>query len=446
MRTRKKKRVKLNLSKFIPFLLVVIAFALLVSVGIRQLLKPSDVPVDTSKEIEQEKPKEPKYEEINIMCAGDIMAHMDQVKAALKDDGTYDFSDSFEYVKDIFSDADLALANIETTFSGDGTYSGYPGFDSPDALAKNVADMGIDVALFANNHMLDSKLDGAKRTTKVLEDAGMTVVGARRETSEKRSKVVEVKGVKFGVVAYTYETAKVDGKRTLNGSKTSGMDGASDYINTFRYYNIDEDKKEIANEISWCKENGADVVICYLHWGNEYQASPAKQDEELAIYIAEQGADIIFASHPHVVQKAEVLEIGEFREEKASDGSVQIVSSSKKVPIFYSMGNFISNQRTESLSKTYGADKARKSEEGIIANVKLKVCLDDGSFEFTEVGYVPLWVDRVGSKAPYEYKLIPLVDNFETKYATFLEKSGHTKRAKAAKEELASIVNLVTTY
>ena len=447
---RKKKKVKLNLSKFIPFLLVVIAIIGLVVIGVKTLFeKPIIIggtgELATKPAIEDNKPKEPTYETINILCGGDVMAHMDQVETAKQDDGTYDFSDQFTFVSEYFKAADLSLINIETTFSGDGKYSGYPGFDSPDELAKNVADMGIDVALFANNHMLDTKLDGAKRTVDVLKDAGMKVVGARKETTDNRSLIVDVKGVKIGIVAYTYETELVNGHRTLNGSAGS-MDKAADYINTFRYYKIEEDKKKIADEIAWCKDNGATFVICYMHWGNEYKITPSKEDSALARYVAEQGADIIFASHPHAVQKAEVMEVGTFSEEVATDGSVQIVSTSKLVPVFYSVGNFVSNQRTESLSKTYGEDKARRSEEGIIANVVVKVCLDDGSFSFEKVDYIPIWVDRMGKSGNYTYKVIPLVKDFETKYGDFLEKSGHAKRAKAALDEIKEIVNLVTTY
>ncbi|MDO5331122.1 MAG: CapA family protein [Bacillota bacterium] len=447
---RKKKKVKLNLKKFIPFLFVVVCVIGLIVVGIKTLTQHPFIiggtgELATKGAIEEPLPKEPTYETINIMCGGDIMAHMDQVETAKQADGTYDFSEQFTYVAEYFQNADLSLANIETTFSGDGKYSGYPGFDSPDALAQNVADMGVDVALFANNHMLDTKLDGAKRTAQVLKDAGMTVVGVRNDTTENRSVVVTVKGVKIGIVAYTYETELVNGHRTLNGS-TGSMDAAADYINTFRYYKIENDKKAIADEIAWCKDQGACFVICYMHWGNEYKTTPSKEDQEIARYIAEEGADIIFASHPHCVQKAEVMEVGTFAEERATDGSVQIVATSKQVPIFYSVGNFVSNQRTESLKGTYGEDKARRSEEGIIANVVVKVCIDDGTFEFEKVDYVPIWVDRSGSKGNYQYKVIPLVKGFETKYAEFLDMSGHSKRAAAALEEIKSIVNLVTTY
>lgn len=431
MRTKKKRKVRLNLKRFLPFILILAVLIVGLVLGIKKLAsKPENPTGDPGKKQEEPQPKQPEYSTITIRCIGDVMAHLDQIKSAKMEDGTYDFSDSFMYVKEYLDEADLSLANIETTFSGDGSYSGYPAFDAPDALAKNVKDAGIDVALFANNHMLDTKLDGAKRTVQVLRDAGLTVVGARTSTDEPRSQIVNVKGVKLGIVAYTYETDMVKGKRTLNGSSSSGMDGAADFINTFRYYKIEQDQKAIADEIAWCKANGADVVICYLHWGNEYKQTPSKNDKALAKYLAENGADIIFASHPHVLQPFENIELGTFEEVKTSDGAVEVVAHSKKVPVFYSMGNFISNQRTETLSSNQGKETAAKTEQGIIAEVKLTVCLDDGSFVIDGTDYIPTWVDRYKEGDTFEYRVIPLTNGFEKNET--LKLSGHLDRAKEA--------------
>ena len=153
---RKKKKVRLNLSKFIPFLIVVIAVIGLVVVGAKTLLEHPIIIGGTgelaTKPAIEPKPKEPTYETINILCGGDVMAHMDQVETAKREDGTYDFSDQFTFVSEYFKAADLSLVNIETTFSGDGKYSGYPGFDSPDELAKNAVSSVDFIWLDENDH------------------------------------------------------------------------------------------------------------------------------------------------------------------------------------------------------------------------------------------------------------------------------------------------------
>jgi len=439
MRSKKKKH-RLNLKRFIPFLLLIALLIAGIVFTASKIKSPEELNSRTDSQKGENTPKEKEYVSLTIRCAGDIMAHMSQIDGAKQSDGTYDFLPCFEYVTEYFESADLSLANIETTFSGDGKYSGYPAFDAPDELAQNVKDAGIDVALFANNHMLDTKLAGAKRTVEVLEKAGLTVVGARTDTSASRSKVIDVKGIKVGIVAYTYETSKVDGKRTLNGSSSSGMDGAAEYINTFRYYQFDTDKKKIADEIAWCRNEGAQVVICYLHWGNEYKSNPSDNDKALASYLAKNGADIIFASHPHVIQPFENIEDGTFEEVKGSDGAVSIVATSSSTPVFYSMGNFISNQRTESLSSSQGAKVAAKTEEGIIAEVNLTVCKDDGSIVIDKATYIPTWVDRYSNGDLYDYRVIPLVSGFEENPT--LVKTGHVSRAKAALEDIKATVGI----
>jgi len=484
MRNKKKKH-KLNLLKFIPFVLVLA----IIAAGAITVLSPE--------ELEGQKiiyAPEESVKTVSVCCVGDIMTHAPQVIAAyngdgsyyevtkgsytsVKTDGSFDFLSNFEYVTKYFDQFDLVMGNIETTFSGDQSYTGYPGFDAPDDLAKAVKAAGLDVALFANNHMLDTKLAGAKRTVQVLRDQGLTVVGARTDTSENRSAVIEKNGLKIGLVAYTYETPLVDGKRTLNGSAGTGMNaGAPDYINTFRYdsKSVKEiDKTAIADEITWCRNEGAQIVICYLHWGNEYQTTPSKLDSAFAQFLAESGADIIFASHPHILQKIDTIEVemsypkewssqeypklsempertklqqlklklGVISEPQAPKIEVEIrpTTWTKTVPVFYSMGNFVSNQRTETLADVYGADTARKTEQGMIACVELSYNEANGNITYNEIDCVPTWVDKYTSGKNTIYKVIPLLDDLDSNKT--LKESGHLSRAKAALTEVTKLLS-----
>lgn len=485
MRSKKKKKVRLNLKRFIPFLLIVA----IVIVGLNTVLAKEVLPGPDVIYAPQEETVD-----LSIRCVGDIMCHSPQLAAAANRDGSYykteavgsstrittdstfDFLCNYEYVKQYLEEADLTLANFEVTFGGDDTFAGYPGFDSPDILASQVASCGVDVALFANNHMLDSKLAGAKRTVQVLRDAGMTAVGARTDTSENRSVIVDVKGVKVGVVAYTYETPTVNGQRSMNGSTASGMNsGAPDYINTFRYDGSgikQADLDSIKAELSWCRENGADIVICYLHWGNEYQLKPSKNDKALAQFVAENGADIIFASHPHVLQGISYIEVeeeyplewssevypryGEMPERsglqefklkigRASEEELAPLETvtrpttwTKTVPVYYSMGNFVSNQRSETLSGTYGADSARRTEQGMIACVELTYNKANGNIMINEQDCIPTWVDKYTENGKVQYRIIPLIGDLSANPT--LKTSGHLTRAKSALEEITNFL------
>jgi poly-gamma-glutamate synthesis protein (capsule biosynthesis protein) len=46
----------------------------------------------------------------------------------------------------------------------------------------------------------------------------------------------------------------------------------------------------------------ADVVVVFLHWGQERVVCPTARQVQLARMLAEAGADVVVGSHAHVVQ------------------------------------------------------------------------------------------------------------------------------------------------
>lgn len=365
---------------------------------------------DSSEKESKKAEKKPKAVTISILCAGDVMAHVPNITSAQKSDGTYDFTDNYEYVADYIQEADLALCNMEATFKG-GTPTGYPLFNAPDSLADAVKEAGFDAAFTSNNHMMDTGYEGMQRTLKILREAGLKTSGSRLEDEEKSYAVVKVKGVKFGLVGYTYETTQsAGGQPSINGNNISS--DSLKLINSFNYHELEsEDYDRIQKDMDACRKDGADFVICYLHWGNEYEQSPNKDQQEMAQEIADRGADIIFASHPHVLQEIDVLTSN-------YDG--------KKVPVFYSLGNYISNQRTETLSNKY-------TENGAMGTVTLTVLKETGQLRSESVSVMPTWVDKYSSSGGgLEYRIIPLDGKLSTNKA--LAASGHFDRAQGAKD------------
>ena len=133
-------------------------------------------------ELEPEPPlvitqKEDKH--ITMSVIGDIMCHNSQYKDAYNSStGTYDFSYVFEDIKNYVSEADIAIGNLETTFAGkEKGYSNYPRFNTPEQLAYNLKDFGIDVLSTANNHSMDTNFKGIVSTLNYLDDAGISHVG-----------------------------------------------------------------------------------------------------------------------------------------------------------------------------------------------------------------------------------------------------------------------------
>ncbi|MCB6992768.1 CapA family protein [bacterium 210820-DFI.6.37] len=361
-------------------------------------------------------PEPPKETQLSFLCVGDVMSHSPQTTAQYDaSEGKYNYDNNFKYVKDYIESADLALCNVETTFAGK-PYTGFPYFSAPDALATALANAGFDVGITSNNHMADKGLDGILRTKEVLEKKGLATVGSVMEEDEPRYLIQEVKGVKVGIVAYTYETGSGSGSVSINGSVVS--DEVAAHINSFNFNTLDEDLDKIKTAIDGAKDAGAEIIIAYYHWGEEYQREANQFQKKLAQKTVDLGADIIFASHPHVLQGAEYL--------TPSDSQLQ----DKKVPVFYSMGNFISNQRSETLGNRY-------TEEGLMAQVSLTYKEGEGITDLSMSG-IPTWVDKYYSGGKQVYEIIPLDEGVNENES--LTASGHLSRAKQALEDANGIL------
>ena len=475
--TRKKKRVKIHWGRMLLSCLVLFA---VIFAGI--LFWP--LPAKAEPEIFDEDPiaEEPAPEPVHlsIRAVGDVMCHPAQYQSAYNaSTGVYDFSGNYTYIKKYIQDADLALCNVETTFKGDGNYVGYPIFNSPDTLATAIRDAGFDVAWFANNHMIDTGKTGVMRTVELMRGLGMTVAGARLTTDEPRSPIVEVNGVKIGIVAYTYETTTT-GRRLINGNPI--WEGGTDFINSFRCesglaYAVEADRAAIAAEIKGCRDRGADLVIAYFHWGNEYQREFNAGEHNMAQFAADAGADMIFASHPHLLQGVECFEyqvdypvpepepepepveeeeenepwiirvrkhFGLIKEEEPEPEPEPEPEEpkptfwTKKVPVFYSMGNLISNQRVETISD-YIPAKARFTEQGMIAWVDFDYDPETKEISNLQMQCLPTWVEKYKKNGHVEYYIIPLDKDLASNPE--LANSGHLSRAQQALEDVKALID-----
>ena len=83
--------------------------------------------------------------------------------AALRTDGSYDYSHCFSLVKERISRADVAIGNLEVTLGGE-PYRGYPQFSAPDEYLHAIHDAGFDILGTANNHSLDRRKRGLGRS------------------------------------------------------------------------------------------------------------------------------------------------------------------------------------------------------------------------------------------------------------------------------------------
>jgi len=285
------------------------------------------------------------------------MMHSEQLRLARRSGGKYDFHPQYELIRGSLECADYALANLETTVGlyGDKPYSGYPLFNAPEALLEAVRDSGIDFLTLANNHMLDRYFDGMVQTVDLVEKHGFDFGGANRTQEEKDApKIVEVNGIKLGMLCYT--------------EHTNGMDAHSDPRATKFGINYLKDA-DFAADVKKLRGAGAEVVIAMAHWGREYKRSPSTYQKHMAKRMAEAGVDVVLGSHPHVVQPAGFVDV--------PDGS----GGTRRVLVAFSLGNFNSF-----MSADY-------TDSGVILQFTLTE-RESGGFDIGGLGFVPTYCWR----------------------------------------------------
>lgn len=361
-------------------------------------------------EIEEEMIEEEPPVSILISAVGDIMMHLTQINAQYNSQtGTHDFNNNFVYVRPFFEASDLSIGNLETTFGG-APYAGWPLFSAPDALAPALKTAGFDVIVTANNHMVDRGLVGLLRTIDVLRGNGLVVSGSRENDTQPRYAIFEAQGVNIGVVAFTYATSSAAGNLYVNGIRAQD---ARHLINYFRYTHLDEDLENVRRVVEAARASGADIIALSYHWGDEYVLQSNHYQRRIAQRTVDtMEVDMIFGHHPHTLQEV-----------------VYLTSelTGRQVPVFYSLGNFISNQRRETLPNTRNN---RHTETGAIAQVRVEFDLNNREIISMSKSAIPTWVERHQVGGRHVFSIIPLTDGLEDN--TTLAVSGNIGRAQQA--------------
>ena len=306
-----------------------------------------------------------------IMANGDLLYHIPIYRSALKEDGTYDFHENFDYVKPWLKQADLIIGDFEGTVNKDHYLAGYPLFNAPGEVMDAIKDAGYQVLDLAHNHILDSQIEGVVSTADAIEKAGMTPIGVYTHESRDQAPLVikEVNGIKVALLAYSYG---------FNGIEQSiSQDDYNRYLS-----DLNEDKMKAEIERA---EKEADITIIMPQMGVEYRLEPTEEQKVLYHKMIDWGADIIFGGHPHVVEPSETVE---------KDGDKKL--------IIYSMGNFISNQRIETMQDE---ENAKWTERGVLMDVTIKKKAGKTTIETAKAH--PSWVNRTpkGSYSPEGYPL-----------------------------------------
>lgn len=356
------------LFKRVGIVLFLICLGCLASITIYQELQAEAGEKPESKEVvSREVKKAPRIESITLTAAGDCLMHNTQIRSGLQADGTYRYEHFFAEVKDLINEGDYSSIDFEAALAGPKSgYTGYPTFNSPDAVANTFKEAGFDLVVTANNHSLDRGYSGAMRTLDVLQEAGLDTVGTYRNEQEARSFLIkDIKGVKVGYVAYSYGT--------------NGIPVPKDHPEFFNFL----DKEKILADIKALRPQ-VDIIILVLHWGLEYTPRPTQEQVIMAHELLEAGADVILGSHPHVIQTMEIVNVG-----------------GKDKFVIYSMGNFISAQH------------GRERNSGIVLKMKFSKNIGNGQTLLDEVSYTPTFSHPYNDNGKLKYRVIPVEAGIE---------------------------------
>lgn len=336
---------------------------------------------------------------ISVSVTGDLMCHSVQYKYARVKKDSFDFKPVYKFVKQYLDHSDLTIANLETVVAGKKyKYSGYPLFNSPPEFISALKYAGFNLITTANNHALDKGIIGIKSTIEKLKDDGINYEGTFLSQRDRDSiRIFDLKGIKLAVLAYTY--------------------GVNNNIITDnnRYLINEIDTVLIKHDIDSARIRGADIVLVYYHFGDQYKRKPSAFQKAVVAKTISYGADIILGGHPHVIEHAEFYKT---HNAKLDTGFV-----------IYSLGNFLSNQ------------KWRYSDAGIILNIKITKDIKRDSLYISSVKYTPTWVFR---GMTYEGKRFYIIPDDTTKSDTLYKflNIRDKKNMKQAFEDTREILSL----
>lgn len=303
----------------------------------------------------------PRVEKITLVAAGDILMHNTQIWSGRQADGSYAF-DFFGPVKDLIAEGDYASAGLETVLGGpDGGYTGYPLFNSPDAVADMLKNSGFDLVVTANNHSLDRGAKGAVRTVEVLQGKGLDTTGTYK-SPDKPLLIKEIRGVRVGYLAYTYGT---------NGIP---LPPDQPYLVNLL------DKDRVLSDIQALRPQ-VDILVLALHWGIEYNPKVTKEQQILAREFLQAGTDVILGSHPHVLEPMEVIQDGD-----------------KHKVVIYSMGNFIGDQ--------HGLER----NSGVILKLQFEKNMESGRTELFDISFIPTFSHGYRDHGKRKFRVVAVED------------------------------------
>jgi poly-gamma-glutamate synthesis protein (capsule biosynthesis protein) len=213
----------------------------------------------------------------------------------------------------------------------------------------------------SNNHDCDTGVFGILDTLDNVKDYKFMRTGTFPNKDTRRYLLIEVNGIKIALMSFATH---------FNGKdKMITEEGRDVLLNKYS-------KKRLTEYVKLAKKAGAEFIVAYNHWGDEYTYDVNDKQIEYAQEMADCGVDYIIGSHTHCLQHYDIL--------TSEDG--------RKVPVVYSMGNFLSDMSPKITKDTIYLDlKLKRNKKGkvVIANEEFMPCYIYRSYRNIDYPIVP---------------------------------------------------------
>ncbi|HEX8599500.1 MAG TPA: CapA family protein [Chloroflexia bacterium] len=301
----------------------------------------------------------PSIDEVSLVFVGDIMLGR-YVGSTVAARG---YDTPFETVRPLLQSADLAVGNLEGPLVRRGSIRIPPpapnelNLTGDDRAAPALYRAGFDLLSLANNHALDSGAAGLQSTVSALRGSSMTSFGLADAQGRQLPVIRQVRGVKVAFLGYTTILNIITNDMWSNGALRPGIG----YINP----TSQADKDLFAEQIASASTK-ADIVVVFMHWGNEYKTQPDSWVVELAKLASRSGADLVVGAHPHVAQGLKVeLEGGPAR----------------STVVAYSLGNALFDQMARMETRQGLALSVRVDKQGVKSARLVPLEITAGSYK-----------------------------------------------------------------
>lgn len=229
---------------------------------------------------------------ITMVMSGDVLLHEGLWETARLDAERtgrdhMDFRPVLANMRSVVRSADFAICHLETPLAPrGGPYSGYPVFSVPPQILPALKWEGYDACTTMSNHSLDNGFTGIERTLADFDRLGLAHFGTvTTKAASKRALMVNVDGVKVGLIGATYGT--------------NGIPLPEDQPWSVPIINV----RKILTMAHQARQDGAQIVIVALHWGLEYDHDPIPDQTSVADALTKsKDISFIYGHHAHVVQ------------------------------------------------------------------------------------------------------------------------------------------------